>query len=1074
MTRKAVLASVVMIAATTLSRPARADEPNMIPNPGFESGMASWVASPGMKAPGVVNDRPGAAHSGDKFARLKAEGQTAGIDCARRFVIGQDLMRTSRYVLSACLRNAGVSKGDFGCRIYFYDVDAGYVKMYSVMSLRPKSPSFGWKKHSAAFGAESSMPIPGAAATCLIRFSVWDKSGSCTCDVSIDDVSLAPDPTFVPKAAGRARCAAVWQDPGLGVKPATDPAAVMHMLKQAGLEAQTIGSDGLCAEAKLSRVRFDTLVLPYADVYPAMGGKALRRFLRDGGSFISLTGNPFSRPIFKSNGRWTAADDAGEERARVDEGVEWLLTHAGHGEGLERAAAKDEHRGAHSRFSVGDLKGYAYAGVAPPALPADAEMLVFDARGDAATRLLCIELQERDGSRWKHVVALRPEWAEYRVHAASFLSYASEDRGKGLDCLRPANAAKVFFGFTASMVGKGRHGFDLARIRFCRALVPAQQVVRSHFLGAGAGLARRFFGSDIKDDAGGPFVGCFAGLSRFTNAAALCPAPAQPLVRGEPVRGDFSGWALTADLVVTRAEGKRRRLFAGTEFNGRFIPLLTARDTAGQPLGVAAGMMCHERGEYAQSVWAAFTPYGLDFATAENRALREGLASVARFVSRGVACRPLGASFVAGPTGAVMKLQMSVFNRGASPVSLSAQSVLTSGKAQRSYTRQAAVKPGLWTNLLVLSLPTAAFDWQGFDVRVMLTAADAPVTDNELRASLNTRAALRDVGEFFCKAGRDDGQFGGISFVDNRGARGLLGAYEILGEDRYRQAAVNWGLTMIEAQREDGGYRMGYGIGPKGEACYVADGGEIAVGMARLVSYTKGAQQKRFMDSLRAYMRYRDSFRCKGGGIGVGWCLQDYGKRPIPKLDKPTRIYAPENNTYTIGCTLAAAYAYAMLTGDPKDERAAEADAEWLMRRARSLSGAFIESYLYAHAFTTRQDYRKRYQDFIDGHFIKPMLATSAPWWLGGAGRAALNLDGLAYCCHRLESHAAARDPHLAAKMMEAAYAIFSSHSRHSVYKLMAKDKCSMSDWIYLCFSYVSLPDVVSPMITMKPFDKVD
>jgi hypothetical protein len=33
---------------------------------------------------------------------------------------------------------------------------------------------------------------------------------------------------------------------------------------------------------------------------------------------------------------------------------------------------------------------------------------------------------------------------------------------------------------------------------------------------------------------------------------------------------------------------------------------------------------------------------------------------------------------------------------------------------------------------------------------------------------------------------------------------------------------------MLREQREDGGYRMGYGITAKGEECYVADGGEIA------------------------------------------------------------------------------------------------------------------------------------------------------------------------------------------------------------------------------------------------------
>ena len=37
-------------------------------------------------------------------------------------------------------------------------------------------------------------------------------------------------------------------------------------------------------------------------------------------------------------------------------------------------------------------------------------------------------------------------------------------------------------------------------------------------------------------------------------------------------------------------------------------------------------------------------------------------------------------------------------------------------------------------------------------------------------------------------------------------------------------------------------------------------------------------------------MRYGDSFRCEGGGIGAGWCMSDRGVRPIKRLDKLSRM----------------------------------------------------------------------------------------------------------------------------------------------------------------------------------------
>ena len=58
----------------------------------------------------------------------------------------------------------------------------------------------------------------------------------------------------------------------------------------------------------------------------------------------------------------------------------------------------------------------------------------------------------------------------------------------------------------------------------------------------------------------------------------------------------------------------------------------------------------------------------------------------------------------------------------------------------------------------------------------------------------------------------------------------------------------------------------------------------------------------------------------------MGWCKRDYGVRPIRPLEKITKIYAPELNLYTIGCTLASATMWAQLTQDPKAGEAAAAE----------------------------------------------------------------------------------------------------------------------------------------------------
>jgi len=1046
-----------------------AENANMIPNAGFEQGLLSWVPSLGKGAVTIVG-LPGAAPAGKRCIRFKLNGQLAGIDSARRLRIGEDLLWHARYIVSACIKNAGVKKGNFGLRLYFYDAAGSFVKMYSGMTVEPSSPAFDWKRRVVSFGADTPRPIPDGASTCVVRFSVWDPTGAAVCDVWLDDVSLTVDTTVALPTRRMTNVAAVWNDPVLPWQPPTSPLAVAAALRETGFKVETLNTAELCSKEKLSPTRFDLLVLPYPDIYPAMGGKVLDKFLRGGGSFISLAGRAFRVPIFEVKGRWLGADQARQIRFRISNDATWGLDHRSKQDRLELSRMRDERGQPCWRFATPNLHAYAYAGIDVPAAVMGAELLIFKAKGDADTPFLCLELQEKDHSRWKYVLPLTSEWTEYRIHTASFLSYASKERGKGYDHFRINKASKLWFGFPTVIVGKGPRGFALANIRFAEAAVPSEVLVRSDFLDLGGALAKRFLGKTIRAERNPVQIQCFNGTRHFARAAALVPSRGQTLVSSPaPIAGPFSGWTVTAESPRSQKTSPWQQLFPQPASGGRCVPILWALDRWGKRLGPVASLILHDRGPYADSVWAAFGLEGVDLGLPSNAALRTALANMAKFLRSGIVCGDARPAFEAESQRVTMTLRMPVFNRGTSPVRLHAKIALSSGEKSRSYSRQKTLPPGQRSQLILLRVPTKEFNWQSFSASGAISIA-APIVNSQFSLSLDTMKTIRDMGEFFVQQGADDSEFSGISFVDNRGARGLLGAYELTGNERYRRSAVDWGLAMIRKQREDGGYRMGYGITPKGEACYVADGGETALAIASVVNYTGGAQRKQFMNSLRAYMGYRDSFRCPGGGIGVGWCLTDYGRRPTVKLDKPTRIYAPEKNTYTIGCTLAVAYAYARLTGDPKDERAAEGDAEWLMKRATTLNGAFIEGYMHAHALTTNPKQRRRYEEFIKRAFLDNMLPQTMPWWLRSSGRCAQNLDGLVYCYNRLESPTLARDPRVLAKIMEATYAIFSPDSPHSVYKLMSRERLNQAQWIYMCFSYVSLPDVIEPMVTMRPF----
>jgi hypothetical protein len=270
---------------------------------------------------------------------------------------------------------------------------------------------------------------------------------------------------------------------------------------------------------------------------------------------------------------------------------------------------------------------------------------------------------------------------------------------------------------------------------------------------------------------------------------------------------------------------------------------------------------------------------------------------------------------------------------------------------------------------------------------------------------------------------------------------------------------------MARLQRDDGGYRMGYGITTRGEACYVADGGEVALAVARLVTYTKGAQQQRLIDSVKAYMGYRESFRQPNGAIGVGWCLHDYGQRPITPLEKPTRIYAGETNQYTIGCTLGAAWAYASITGDPADRAMAVRDTEWLLENYDRLSGASVESAIWAHRHVADGALKGRIEAHLRESFRAWIVAPADRSWLAGGGRSVLNLDAIAYWLEHIE-----RDPEMEATLARWLYALCGSNSTSAVSHLLEADSRNGAENRFLCFAAVALADAVQPTVSLKDF----
>jgi len=83
-------------------------------------------------------------------------------------------------------------------------------------------------------------------------------------------------------------------------------------------------------------------------------------------------------------------------------------------------------------------------------------------------------------------------------------------------------------------------------------------------------------------------------------------------------------------------------------------------------------------------------------------------------------------------------------------------------------------------------------------------------------------------------------------------------------------------------------------------------------------------------------------------------------------------------------------------------------------------------------------------------------------WWLGGGGRSALNLDGLAYSLHRLGA-----GPEVRAELYRALCAMYSPQSPRSIPSVIGQGAFDHDRWIYINFGTLGLVDVLKPMVSL-------
>jgi len=1056
-----LLISTLLSVAVALGQPL-----NLVENPGFEEGLAGWARGFG-QAP--VTDET-TFHSGKASAQISVDGDCSALD-APKLMVGYDISPDTTYRVSAWIKNGGVHKGSFGGRVYCYGADGKTADMFSFGVLGPKSAPGDWQLAQVEFGPGGALSLPAGTTTIMLRFSIWSPDRKCKGAIWVDDVQISPQdgsgagapPKWLKRGGAGTALVLLDQMPAFGT--ASDPKAIGRLLTEAGLSVTFVSAQQLSQPGALNPHWVDLLLLPYGGAFPADARDAIVAYARSGGSFINMGGLAFERALRMADGKWIdagrALSDPREPIMVADldgqESPAWELTHVG---ATDAVKAEIVQPGADGSPGAGritlDLDTYAYAGLTHVAARGDEhDVLCFWASGGPETDQLAVELREEDGSRWKHVVRLTGEWRLYELPAQQFRAYASEGRGGPGDGVNPANIDGVWFGMTVAMAGKGEHRFDVDQVAWRRPVSGAgaqPAPVRS----SKADLTAAAFGSDLAPGPGDcATIPIFLPQRRLAGVAALAPTSGNLAA----IEGSFTGYAATAPLIAP-IPAQKRELQIGQRPIGRLLPLLRAQDADGAELGPAASAFFPTRPGQRGSVWAFFGVDNVDLLAAAPQTVGPIVQRIARLATGAPYLEGVEIEFAQRDEAAVAMAKVTVRGR----IQDEAQTALRVGLAVDGGPSRESAVPIRSDGVHVIALEGLAPTQRRYQVQVRLAQGNE-VIDHET-VSVSATECLLQVVQWLVRNQSPDGTFSGISFEDNRAARGLLGAYEITGDKQYKDAAIRWGEEMMRLQREDGGYRMGYGIGRKGEACYVADGGEIAIAMARLVTYAEGARKQRLIDSLRAYMGYRESFRQPSGAIGVGWCLQDYGQRPIVPLDKPTRILAGETNMYTIGCTLAAAAAFARLTGEPGDLAMALKDTEWLLAHYKNYSGAAAESAYWAHHYIADAALKAKIEEQLREGFRKRIVNPEDRSWLGGGGRAVLDLDAITYWLDRVDP----ADAQMQAAFGRWLYAICGSNSTSAVRHLLHAESLNGQEKRFVDFLAVALADAVQPMASMVDF----
>ena len=446
-------------------------------------------------------------------------------------------------------------------------------------------------------------------------------------------------------AAGRGGDSESARSAGTGAP--SPPQTIAAVLNEAGLETRLLSAGELADPTLLNTSRFDLLVLPTGQTFPAAARLATIEFLRHGGSFLSMGGYTFNHLVRKVEGRWI------EERQIVQRQ-------------LDDAMQSSRSLLADGGFEQGDppVGGSALDG----AWRRSSKLCRLVTEGAKEGRR-CAQVSDPPGDLF---------WTELPCKPGRTYRITGWMRTRGVNGLGMAymavyqhDAAGKIVEFRDFAVARGttdwqQFSYDftpqpsVARLRIPLGLFQARGTAwfDDIRLGDVTAIDYRPMNTATGKPADGlevaaAQIGVFDASFPLKRARSIRTAMGQSVVsRAVELSGDFQGWAASGVI--------------GYDMRGGFRcwPPMTA---LARPRGAAGAMVVNYQGFYSGSCWAYFGIENVDLFRDPKSAAAQALQDVARFLVWKTFLRNLKTDHRLYHRGEPVAVSVTVENRVAGP-----------------------------------------------------------------------------------------------------------------------------------------------------------------------------------------------------------------------------------------------------------------------------------------------------------------------------------------------------------------------------------------------------------------------